>query len=407
MTAPASVRLALRTRFMPCNLTEPDETAMRAALSKPKQPHGQLSSSLQDEAPTMGKWPQRHPRSCGVACRASAGYRFPSSGCGGWVPGWPSPPSSSRSPIPSSAGVGHRSGQLGTAPSWLQGLYGSGFDGESYFRFLFLAFAGYLILLWTAASLPARLSWALIAGVTVAFTLAPPLLSQGCLRGHIAYARLGVVHGLDPYAATPAAAPSDPVFAYVGWPHTASVDGPLFTLLTYPLALLSVPFALWTLKGSCRYCGHGTRVAGRPAGQPPGPRSEEGSGLRGAEPARLRARRRRRPQRRIDDAADDARRGGGAARAEPRERGGNGGRSRHEGLGGARRPICLDRGCQPPPAGGRGRPDNAGDRRGGGRCLRLAGSRIARSSGARSVRWPPATASPPRSPASRGSTAEL
>ena len=352
----------------------------------------------------MGKWPQRHPRSCGVACRASAGYRFPSSGCGGWVPGWPSPPSSSRSPISLSAGVGHRSGQLGTAPSWLQGLYGSGFDGESYFRFLFLAFAGYLILLWTAASLPARLLWGLIAGVTVAFTLAPPLSPRDAF-GYIAYARLGVVHGLDPYAATPAAAPSDPVFAYVGWPHTASVYGPLFTLLTYPLALLSVPFALWTLKGAAGIAVMAlVLLVARLAS------------LRGLDPRRAAVFVGLNPLVYVhvvggadNDALMTLLMMLGVA-AALRERSLVSGRQwwarRDEGLGGARRPICLDRGCQPPPAGGRGRPDNAGDRRGG--CRRL-GSQVLASLGlaAHDQSVATRTASPPRSPASRGSTAEL
>ncbi len=152
------------------------------------------------------------------------------------------------------AGVGHRSGQLDTAPSWLHGLYGGGSrtPDKSYFGFLCLAFVAYLVLLATATSLPARLPWGLIVGVTAAFTVAPPLLSHDAF-GYIAYARLGAFHGLDPYTATAAAVPSDPVFAYVGWPHTASVYGPLFTLLTYPLGLLSVPLALWTLKGAAGF----------------------------------------------------------------------------------------------------------------------------------------------------------
>jgi len=144
---------------------------------------------------------------------------------------------------------GSAPGWDGNAPSWLRGLYGSGIriGDEAYYGLLWVAFAAYLGLAATAAYLPSRLLWVLIGAVAVAFTLSPPLLSHDVFS-YISYARLGVAHGLDPYAATPSMAPSDPVFAYVAWPHTASVYGPLFTLLTYPLALVSVPVALWTLK---------------------------------------------------------------------------------------------------------------------------------------------------------------
>jgi len=62
------------------------------------------------------------------------------------------------------------------------------------------------------------------------------------------YARLGVVHGLDPYVQPPLAAPHDPAFAHVTWPDTTSAYGPLFTLATYPLAWLPVGLAIAALK---------------------------------------------------------------------------------------------------------------------------------------------------------------
>ena len=81
----------------------------------------------------------------------------------------------------------------------------------------------------------------------VAFALSPPLLSQDVFS-YIAYARLGVVHGLNPYTHAPIDAVADPSFPHVGWTESASSYGPLFTLATYPLAQLSVPAAMWTLK---------------------------------------------------------------------------------------------------------------------------------------------------------------
>ena len=83
--------------------------------------------------------------------------------------------------------------------------------------------------------------------LVLAFALSPPLLSQDVFS-YIAYARLGALHGLNPYAHAPIDAAGDPVFAHVGWTESSSSYGPLFTLATYPLALLSVPAALWTLK---------------------------------------------------------------------------------------------------------------------------------------------------------------
>jgi hypothetical protein len=65
---------------------------------------------------------------------------------------------------------------------------------------------------------------------------------------YVDYARLGVEHGLDPYVHAPRAAPADPVFAEVDWKGATSAYGPLFTLLTYPLAPLSVGAAVAALK---------------------------------------------------------------------------------------------------------------------------------------------------------------
>ncbi|HEY0317038.1 MAG TPA: glycosyltransferase 87 family protein [Solirubrobacterales bacterium] len=79
------------------------------------------------------------------------------------------------------------------------------------------------------------------------FALAPVLLSHDVFS-YVDYARLGVVHGLDPYVHRPVAAPADPAFADVTWTESTSAYGPLFTLLTYPLAWLDVGLAVAVLK---------------------------------------------------------------------------------------------------------------------------------------------------------------
>ncbi len=65
---------------------------------------------------------------------------------------------------------------------------------------------------------------------------------------YVDYARLGVRHGLDPYVHDPDSAPGDPAFVHVAWIDAKSVYGPLFTLLTYPLAWLPLAAAVAALK---------------------------------------------------------------------------------------------------------------------------------------------------------------
>jgi Glycosyltransferase family 87 len=65
---------------------------------------------------------------------------------------------------------------------------------------------------------------------------------------YVDYARLGVVHGLDPYVSPPSAAPADPAFPEVDWTGATSAYGPLFTLASYPLAWLPVDAAVAVLK---------------------------------------------------------------------------------------------------------------------------------------------------------------
>lgn len=94
-----------------------------------------------------------------------------------------------------------------------------------------------------------RLFWAAIATLLTAFALAPVLLSHD-VYSYVDFARLGVVHGLNPYVHPPAAAPFDPAYARVTWIDATSAYGPLFTLATYPLAWLPMWLAVAALKAS-------------------------------------------------------------------------------------------------------------------------------------------------------------
>jgi hypothetical protein len=137
----------------------------------------------------------------------------------------------------------------GGGPGWLLGPYGGGLGvgAGAYYALLWVAFVAYLCVLIAAPALGRRAIAGAGALLIVTFALAPPLLSQDVFS-YIAYARLGVLHGLNPYTHSPIDAAGDPVFAHVGWIKSSSSYGPLFTLATYPVAWLSVPAALWTLK---------------------------------------------------------------------------------------------------------------------------------------------------------------
>jgi alpha-1,6-mannosyltransferase len=79
---------------------------------------------------------------------------------------------------------------------------------------------------------------AAIVALHVAYLLGPVVFSTD-IYSYVDYARLGALHGLDPYRAIPAQVPHDPVFPYIHWRTTPSAYGPLFTLASYPLGLLS------------------------------------------------------------------------------------------------------------------------------------------------------------------------
>jgi Glycosyltransferase family 87 len=80
---------------------------------------------------------------------------------------------------------------------------------------------------------------------------AGPILISTDVFSYIAYARMGVVHGINPYLHGPAViAGEDSVYHYVGhdWREVATAYGPLYTLLSYPLAPLGLVGALWGMK---------------------------------------------------------------------------------------------------------------------------------------------------------------
>ena len=139
--------------------------------------------------------------------------------------------------------------------TWLRSLGGERL-GYRVFLIALLAFSvAYVVLLVLARArshsdrTAARWAIGLVAVLNL-IVFAGPILISTDVFSYIAYARMGVVHGIDPYTHGPVAIVGDPVFRYVGhdWLQVATAYGPLYTLITYPLGLLGVIGALWGMK---------------------------------------------------------------------------------------------------------------------------------------------------------------
>jgi Glycosyltransferase family 87 len=116
-------------------------------------------------------------------------------------------------------------------------------------------FVGALVILfvcWLVAMALAprvRVAWiaATLVAIHVIYFLSPPL-SLTDLFNYLHYGRTGANAGLNPYVALPIATRHDAAYMYSNWHHLPSPYGPLFTLVTYALALLPVPAAYWVWK---------------------------------------------------------------------------------------------------------------------------------------------------------------
>jgi Glycosyltransferase family 87 len=136
-------------------------------------------------------------------------------------------------------------------PEWIAGPFtdlGWGHLTADQFYLLLGAMAvGYGVVIARGSELRARWLVGAIVVLHLAFLLAAPLLSTDVFN-YIDYARLGALHGMDPYIHGPIASPSDPAFVHTAWRHVGSVYGPLFTIASYPFAHASVAGALWWFK---------------------------------------------------------------------------------------------------------------------------------------------------------------
>lgn len=108
-------------------------------------------------------------------------------------------------------------------------------------------FVAYVVAFRSSGRISARTLIAVVIVADVIMTLAPPLLSADVF-GYIGYARLEVIHSLNPYTHGINAAPLDPIVHYSRWHQEVSPYGPVFTAFSYVFAPLGIAANLWALK---------------------------------------------------------------------------------------------------------------------------------------------------------------
>lgn len=114
---------------------------------------------------------------------------------------------------------------------------------------LVVMFGAYVVVVGCADRLSARSVLMAIAVLDALVLLGPPLVSTDVFS-YQAYARMGSLYGINPYTHGPYAIFNDPVFQYIGakWSSIPSAYGPVFTVLTYVLASLSIAASVFTYK---------------------------------------------------------------------------------------------------------------------------------------------------------------
>jgi alpha-1,6-mannosyltransferase len=114
---------------------------------------------------------------------------------------------------------------------------------------LSLMFISYVVAVAASGRLSGRAVLMTIAALHAFVLLAPPLVSTD-IFSYQAYARMGATYGANPYLSGPHAIALDPVFPYIGakWSYIPSVYGPVFTILSYVMAPLSIAASVGVYK---------------------------------------------------------------------------------------------------------------------------------------------------------------
>jgi alpha-1,6-mannosyltransferase len=107
--------------------------------------------------------------------------------------------------------------------------------------------AAYGVALLALATLSTRMIVASIVAANVILMLGPPFQLTD-MGNYLGYARLGGLHGMNPYTHVIGQEMHDPIYHFATWDNLHSPYGELFTALSYPLAFLPIPVAYWIVK---------------------------------------------------------------------------------------------------------------------------------------------------------------
>jgi Glycosyltransferase family 87 len=107
--------------------------------------------------------------------------------------------------------------------------------------------AAYGVALIAIRTLSTRAIVVSIVAANLILMLGPPFQLTD-MGNYLGYARLGGLHGLNPYTHVIGQEMHDPIFHFATWDNLHSPYGELFTALSYPLAFLPIPVAYWVVK---------------------------------------------------------------------------------------------------------------------------------------------------------------
>jgi hypothetical protein len=125
---------------------------------------------------------------------------------------------------------------------------------------LALSFVSYALAIHYSRGMRVGVVVTAIVAVHLILFLSPPLTLTDVFN-YFNYARMEVVHHLNPYVTTPVLEPhGDPSFALSNWHGLLSPYGPLFTIYTFALAKLTPAQYLWTFKSTLMLADLGVLV---------------------------------------------------------------------------------------------------------------------------------------------------
>jgi alpha-1,6-mannosyltransferase len=119
--------------------------------------------------------------------------------------------------------------------------------GSDLRRVLLAMLIAWLVVIFAGRTVRSGVVIGAVVALNLIFLVCPPTAATD-LFNYIGYARLDVLHHLNPYVYLALAQHGDPVYPYSNWHRLLSPYGPLFTLLTLPTARMSLPAAYWTYK---------------------------------------------------------------------------------------------------------------------------------------------------------------